>query len=500
MSLSEILQRACIEWPNATALADGEETLTFADLDREAEVLADALRGRDALPDEPILLAVSNRARDIAGFLGIWKAGGVAVPIHRSSLESDVGDIAHRVGSRFAVTLRPDLRAPAPFGENTVTVMDRTPPQRPLLNGAAAIGFTSGTTGQPKGVVLGHEPYRRKLKQLQGLLGFKPGDASLMPLNLTFIFGQWVTFLTLANGGTVHLVDRFTPDAFLETLKTRTITHTGMVPTMLRMLMPVLEDGGADFTGTVMLGGEVTPPPLAERISALWPDARFWDLFGLSETGSCDLILPPGDFTAKAHTVGRPGDGIDVKTDPESGELLIRTPCRMLGYLDAPDLTAAAFTDDGFFKTGDLATMHPDGSVELIGRAKELINRAGNKVSPLEVERALMTHPGVAAALATGLPHDVLGESLHVMLIPKSGAPLAAEEIKEFVRTVLPGPKRPDGYVFGETLPTGRTGKADRGALRKLLTDAGQSPESAGTAPCFMRDGNADDRVSRIVK
>ena len=91
-----------------------------------------------------------------------------------------------------------------------------------------------------------------------------------------------------------------------------------------------------------------------------------------------------------------------MKTDRESGELLIRTPCRMLGYLDAPDLTAAAFTDDGFFKTGDLATIHPDGSVELIGRAKELINRAGNKVSPLEVERALMTHPGVAAALATG--------------------------------------------------------------------------------------------------
>lgn len=472
MSLRDLLERACAARPGAIALTDGEETLTFQDLDRLATGLADTLRENGIGRDEPVLLAVSNRSRDIAGFLGIWKAGGVVIPIHRSALPVDARDFAERLGSRYAVTMRSDLPVPTPFARQTISRLDRVPPQRPLLTEAAVICFTSGTTGQPKGVVLGHAPYSRKLEQLQDLLALKPGDTALMPLNLTFVFGQWVTFLTLAQGGSVRLIDRFTPDSFLAAAAETGTTHTGLVPTMLRLLMPVLESGGREFRGSVMLGGEVTPPPLAEQISALWPKARFWDLFGLSETGSCDLILPPADFVAKARTVGRPGDGIDVKTDPATGELLIKTPCRMLGYLDAPDLTEAAFTPDGYFKTGDLATLHDDGSVELIGRAKELINRAGIKVSPLEVERALMTHPGVAAALATGMPHEVLGESLQVMLVSNPDTQLDLDEVKAFIRTVLPGPKRPDGYIIGDTLPTGRTGKADRGALRRLLEEA----------------------------
>ena len=488
MTLRDLLQRACAASPDATALRAGEEHLSFAALDSLADGIAKDLHGHRLHRDEPALLAVSNRPEDIAGFFGIWKAGGVVVPIHRASLEADALDIAERAGSRFAVSLRPDLSAPAPFKPARIATLDQGPPERPLLKDAAVICFTSGTTGQPKGVVLGHAPYCRKLDQLQALLAIKPGDVAVMPLNLTFIFGQWVTFLTLAQGGTVHLVDRFTPEGFLQTLDEAKATHIGMVPTMLRMLMPVLEDTGARFDGTVMLGGEVTPPPLAERISALWPDARFWDMFGLSETGSCDLILPPADFVARAQTVGHPGNGITVKTDPASGELLIDTPCRMLGYLDAPDLTAAAFTENGYFKTGDLATIHPDGSVELIGRAKELINRAGNKISPLEVERALMTHPGVAAALATGLPHELLGESLQVMLVPKPGMVLDQDEVKTFIRTILPGPKRPDGYLIGETLPTGRTGKADRGALKKLLIAMEEEPAEYASPACSAHE------------
>lgn len=488
MGLNDVLQAACSASPDALALTDAGEELTFGALSRMAQALAEDLSAMGLKRDDPVLLAVSSQARDIAGFLGIWQAGGVAVPIHRLSLEADVHEIAERVGSRFAVTMRPDLIAPRPFTDRMITDLGRVPPVRPLLHGAATICFTSGTTGQPKGVVLGHDPYCRKLDQLQALLNFQAGDAALMPLNLTFIFGQWVTFLTLAQGGTVHLVDRFTPDGFLKAASEKGITHTGMVPTMLRMLMPVLESTGAQFNGTVMLGGEVAPPPLAERIAALWPQARFWDLFGLSETGSCDLILPPEDFVAMAHTVGRPGDGIAVKTSAENGELLIKTPCRMLGYLDAPETTAEAFTEDGYFRTGDLATIHEDGTVELIGRAKELINRAGNKISPLEVERALMTHPDISAALATGLPHDLLGESLQVMLVPKPDTSLDVEEVKAFIRIMLPGPKRPDGYLVRDSLPTGRTGKADRGVFKKLLLAMEEEPAEYASPACSAHE------------
>jgi acyl-CoA synthetase (AMP-forming)/AMP-acid ligase II len=156
------------------------------------------------------------------------------------------------------------------------------------------------------------------------------------------------------------------------------------------------------------------------------------------------------------------------------GELQIRTPYIMSGYLDAPDLTAAAF-QDGWFRTGDLARVREGGVVELAGRAKELIVRGGNKVSPLEIEQVFAAHPDVAAAMATGLPDPVLGERIHLLVVLRPGRTCGADALREFAAPRLPKFKRPDAFHFADALPLGRTGKADRGALRVLLAaqDAG---------------------------
>jgi len=150
------------------------------------------------------------------------------------------------------------------------------------------------------------------------------------------------------------------------------------------------------------------------------------------------------------------------------GELAIKTPFIMAGYLDEPALTAAAFRD-GYFRTGDLAERTAEGRVRLVGRAKELIHRAGNKVSPLEVERIFEEHPGVAEALATGLPDARLGEAIHLLIVPAAGASPKPEELRAWAGERLDRYKLPDAIHLGTAIPLGRTGKADRAALRVAL-------------------------------
>lgn len=216
-----------------------------------------------------------------------------------------------------------------------------------------------------------------------------------------------------------------------------------------------------------MAGGEVLPAPVARQVAAAWPKARLWDIFGLTETGTCDFFAGPGEWPDAAGSIGRPGPGIEARIAAD-GELQIRTPYGMLGYLDQPELTEASFAD-GFFRTGDLAAERADGRVALIGRAKEVIIRAGNKISPLEVERIFLEHPDVAAALAAGASDTRTGEGIHLMVVPRPGAAPDAASLRSWAAERLERWKLPDRIHFGAALPTGATGKADRKALRAAV-------------------------------
>jgi acyl-CoA synthetase (AMP-forming)/AMP-acid ligase II len=140
----------------------------------------------------------------------------------------------------------------------------------------------------------------------------------------------------------------------------------------------------------------------------------------------------------------------------------------MNGYLDAPELTAAAFQGE-WFRTGDIAREREDGVVELTGRAKELISRGGNKISPLELEQVFAAHPDVAGAMAAGAADPILGERIHVLVVPRPGRTLTQETLRLHAASRLPKFRQPDVYYIADALPLGRTGKADRGALRAMI-------------------------------
>jgi malonyl-CoA/methylmalonyl-CoA synthetase len=248
------------------------------------------------------------------------------------------------------------------------------------------------------------------------------------------------------------------------------VARVALVPTMLRAMLPVAEVRADAYRGAIMTGGEPLPAALGRRYRALWPEAALGDIYGLTETGSCDFFLPGAEYDEAAGSIGRPGAGIEFRLSPGESELQIRSPTAMQGYLDAPALTAAAF-DDGWFRTGDLARSRGDGRLELVGRAKDLIIRAGNKVSPLELERVFAEHPDVAGALAAGAPDAIKGEAIHLLVVPREGARLDQARLIDWARERLDRFKLPDRIHFAAELPLGRSGKADRATLRKLIQE-----------------------------
>lgn len=449
---------AAVMGADAAAIADAAGLHPMPELRAQASLWAQALAARGLQPAEPVIVPVSGRASDVAAMMAILVAGGVAVPLHRRAHADTAAHVRSATGARFAV----DAEA---AGDGVATLGDRPPAPRPALEGAAFVTFTSGSTGVPKGVILSGDRMLAKLRALSQALAFPAGGTALVPLQLTFSFGQWVTFLTLMRGGTVHLSEGFDPATLQHRLAEAGIDHFAAVPTMLRMIPPGPAPGPPV---RILTGGEAVQPHLRRALLGWWPAAEIFSIYGLTESGTSDLILHDVAGREVRDSLGDPSPGVEVRVDTETGELQLRTPFGMLGYLDMPDETRAAHVD-GWLRTGDVVARGSDSRLVLTGRMKEIINRAGNKVSPLEIEGLFAAHPAVSAAMATGVTDPRLGEAVHLMVVPRPGARVTPEALREWAACRIERFKLPDRIHLGESLPLGRTGKADRAALRHRL-------------------------------
>lgn len=515
-NLGATLLRACSEHRAAPAIESATLSLDYAGLAERAQAIAARLARARIAPHEPVPVLLSNHPLDLAAFFGVWLAGGVVVPAHRSNPAAAVAQYLDATGARLGIDTLGSAELPDGWARDGELVRaDRPRPEaRAVLEDGAFVIFTSGSTGQPKGVVLSHRAFGGKLDAIDGLLRFGAGERTLLVLNLTFSFGNWVSLLTLKTGGTLVMQEKFAPRSFVDALATGTITRVGVVPTMMRALFASQfdpadsparaganagagADGGtgigpgvgtqarADVTaagGTgslrqILIGGEPLGRALAAQLMARFPRARLIDIYGLTETSTSDFFLFPEDHPRYSGCIGRSSPGVQfriaapdgaVMPEGEVGELQIRTPFAMNGYLDAPDPTRAAY-QDGWLRTGDMARLRDGEVVELAGRAKEIISRGGNKVSPLEIEQVFAEHPEVAAAMATGVADPIVGERIHLLVVPRPGCAPDEAALRAFAALRLPRFKQPDAIHYAAELPLGRTGKADRGALRRAL-------------------------------
>lgn len=470
----EALLAAAAERHTAREALAGERPLSYAALLAQAGAVAEALQQSGLARDEPLHVRVSNHPQDFVALFGAWLAGGVVVPVHRSSPAVVAAQIAERTLARFEW----DALAAKPLRQLAAAA----PPPRPILEGGALIVFTSGSSGAPKGAVLSHRAFAGKLDANQSRLAFHAQDRTLLVLNITFSFGIWVALLTLLHGGRLLPLEKFASAQFLAQLHAEAITRVAVVPTMMRAL--ILDHPGASLARpsalrTVMIGGESLGKGLGESLRALFAPADLVDIYGLTETSTSDFFLMPEDAERYAGCIGRPAPGVEFRIRGDEGaavapgsvgELWIRSPFLMNGYLGQPELDP--IDAEGWLATGDLARERDPGVVEIAGRRKELIVRGGNKIAPQEIEFALSAHPKVAAALAVGRPDARLGQRIHALVLPRD-ASLTVEDLRAFLRERLERFKQPDVFYFSRELPAGRTGKADRGRFAAML-EAGE--------------------------
>ncbi len=456
------------------ALRFGDHALTYADLAATAGTLAlDLPRGRVAVWAMPTLY---TSVAVVAALL----AGVPAVPINPKIGERELAHIV--TDSEPALILaEPGAELPAglshlPRRDIPLTGAPVPPPDEPDPEAPALIVYTSGTTGPPKGAVLPRRAIAATLDALEDAWAWTADDVLVHGLPLFHVHGLILGILgPLRRGGSVRHLGRFSTDGVAHELNTGATMMFG-VPTMYhRIAREVAGDqqlAKALRSARLLVSGSAALPVHDHQRITAATGQQVVERYGMTETLMNTSVRVDGE--RKPGTVGVPVGGVDLRLVEENGatvgepgvigEIQVRGPNLFTEYLNRPDATAAAF-DDGWFRTGDMATRDGDGYVKIVGRkATDLIKSGGYKIGAGEIENALMEHPGVAEVAVTGEPDDDLGERIVAWVVP-DGEPPAERELADHVSRLLAPHKRPRVVRYLEALPRNDMGKVLKRSL-----------------------------------
>ena len=454
-SLSRLGTRPALVWDGGAMSAN--------ELRRRIAGTARTLADAGVRPGDRVAIAIPNDPRFAIAVLATLMLGATAVPLNPLLAPRERGEIL--------ADLNPSaLLEGVPSDEGDWSA--------PVETGAPAIVlYTSGTTGRAKGAMLSHDGVAWAVRSwAEPVMALRESDVVLAVLPLAHSYGLFGAFLApLLTGATVALLDRFTPEAALAAVARHGVTVFPGVATMFKRLLetPTLAPASVQTLRVALSGAAPCPWELAQE----WRQRtgiRILRGYGMTE------LFRPISYLADdprdvPDSIGRPVPGVDVtivdddgraRPAGQVGELWIRTPGAMTGYLDA-EVTTREVLEDGWFKTGDLATLTDDGFVCIVGRKKELILRGGYSVFPQEVERALGAHPAVAEAAIIGVPHPELGEEVAAVVALRAGATATADELIAYCRDRLAGYKYPRSVAFVDRLPRGSTGKVIKSALTR---------------------------------
>ena len=450
-------------WDKTTLVWDGG-SLTWSELDRLASGFAASLSRRGVTAGDRVAMVIPNRWTFAAAFLGILKLGATASPLHPTLKTEEKNEILA------------DLRPKLVIDDVEMEGGDWTTPER--ATAPAVIVYTSGSTGRPKGAVFSHEALAHAIESWGGpVMALKPEDVVLAVLPLAHNYGMNGALLApLLFGASVALVERFTPEAVFDAIKRYRVTVFPGVATIFRRLLGAPDFVAADFSSLrfALSGAAPCPWELAQE----WRDKtgiRILRGYGMTEVPRPISYLAddPRDFP---DAVGRAVPGVEVRVVDEAGgalvtgevgELWIKSPFAMDGYLDAPEETAAVVAE-GWFKTGDLAIVTPEGFIRIVGRKRERILRGGYSVFPQEVEAVLLSHPAVAEAAVVGIQSADLGEEVAAFVTLKPAVRTTTDELSTYCQERLAHYKYPRQVSILQEMPRGATGKILKSELVKL--------------------------------
>ncbi|HYU63918.1 MAG TPA: AMP-binding protein [Verrucomicrobiae bacterium] len=450
-------------------LRSGDRVLTRDELREHAGHVAGGLQGLGLGAGDRVALYAANSLDWVIAYLGVLRAGGCVVLMNPDYHLFEAEHILHDSEPAMVIADRERAKVIGKLALRAVPLEDlpRAPaaslhalsPQSP-----AAILYTSGTTGRPKGALLDHGNFLAQARGAIEVWRWTKSDVLVHALPLFHLHGLGMGLHgTLLSGGSAILIP-FTPQGVVTELQ-RGGTMLFGVPSMYQRLCEWLEEHPSDLSPVRLFvsGSAPLPPALFERCARLLGQPPV-ERYGITEGGI--VVTNPYDGPRRPGRVGFPFPGVEVKLG-ELGEVQLKAGQVFTGYWRNPQATEEAFTADGFFRTGDVGEIGEDGSLAIRGRIKELIITGGFNVYPREVELVLETHPAVQEVAVAGVPSEKWGEEVTAFVVASGTEPLDERDLIAFAHERLAAYKCPKRVVAVEKLPRNAMGKVQRGLLVK---------------------------------
>jgi acyl-CoA synthetase (AMP-forming)/AMP-acid ligase II len=494
---SFVLERAG-EWDEAPALVDGPSgrTLTYGDLERGVRALAAGLAARGFGKGDVLGVYMPNVPEYAIAFHGAASAGGMCMTVNPLYTADELSHQLSDSGARFLLTVPPFLEvareAAQRAGTEEVFVVGEAEGASPLSallgdpdqaprpeidpgEDLAVLPYSSGTTGLPKGVMLTHRNLVANMLQAAVPTAVDSDDVLIGVLPFFHIYGMTVIMnLGLRHGTTVVTMPRFDLGEFLGLIERHGVTRAFVVPPIALALAkhPAVDESDLSSLRLIMSGAAPLGPELSEQVAARIGCTTLQG-YGLTETSPVTHCVP--EDANKPGSIGPPVPNTECRiVDPESGEdvedgergeLWIRGPQVMKGYLNNPDATAGTIDEEGWLHTGDIAVRADDGYFEIVDRLKELIKYKGFQVAPAELEALLITHPNVQDVAVIGVPDEEAGELPKAFVVP--AGELDPEALMSWVAERVAPQKRVRLVEQIDEVPKSPSGKI----LRRVLVD-----------------------------
>jgi HIP---CoA ligase len=498
-TIPALTARAAERFGGEVAVIDGDDQLTYAALHDRARTFGDALIAAGVERGDRVAIWAPNSARWIVSVLGLWQTGAVLVPVNTRFKGAEAADILARSRARVLLTVAdflgtdysgmldgfdlPDLATTVfidgaswdEFVARSAGDHDR-PPVEP--DDPSDILFTSGTTGVPKGVVQTHRRTLRVATDWVAMTGLREGDRYLMVNPYFHMFGLKAGILaSVAAGATMLPEPVFDVDHALSRVEAEGVTVLPGAPTLYQSILdhPKRDTYDLSTLRIAVTGAADIPVELIRRVVEELPFPTIITGYGLTEGGTATATSPDDDFETIATTVGRPRPGFELRivdgdrdvSAGEPGEVLLRGPSIMSHYLDDPEATAQARSEDGWLRTGDLGVLTDSGCLRIVGRVKDMFIVGGFNAYPAEIENALLRHPDIRQAAVVGIPDQRLGEVGMAFVVLRPGATTTSASIIEWSRDQMANYKVPRMVVVLDELPLNATGKVEKNALRE---------------------------------
>ena len=509
VTLSDALRSWAARSGERIAVVCGERRWSYRELDRRVDRMAAGLIALGIQPGQRAVIQLPNRAEWLVAFFGLIRAGAVpvlALPGHRFAeisyfcqhsaavaliIADRAGGFDYRDLAGAVQPASPDLRHVLVCGEpgswTALSSVDADPGAFPALESgdAALFQLSGGSTGVPKLIVRTHDDYLYSVRASAEICGLGPDSVYLcaLPMAHNFPLSSPGTLGTLAAGGRIVIAPQPAPETAFPLIAREGVTITGLVPPLALLWLEAAAARRAELASlrVLQVGGAPLGRDSAERLDREL-GCRLQQVYGMAEGLVCYTRLD--DPAELVHaTQGRPispADELLVVDDDDRelaagavGHLLTRGPYTIRGYYRAAEHNLRAFTSAGFYRTGDLARLTAAGYVVVEGRAKDQINRGGEKVAAEEVEQHLLNHPAISEVALVGVPDRFLGERSCAVVVA-AGQPITRRELAGFLRgRGLAEYKIPDLVELVDALPKTSVGKINKRILREQLSDAG---------------------------